>query len=261
MSQAAVDAALAAPELSQAVSYRAQHKPDAMAAAFQVAAEKGNPVAELQLAQLYHAGTDLQQDDDLADFWLRKSASQGLGEAQVTLAESFFARLSKTQDAAEGWYWLHLAEGQQRPAIWVMIGQVYLTGVTPPSAAEPQTVSDVIEDTSRAPDVTKALQYFQKAAKAGDENGALALCLFYMKGQGGTAPSPKDGQPWCDRAASTGNIEARKYSAASAQLPPPLPSPDEDSFFVVALQDIGDGVIILVYVAVDVLAHSGGFHV
>jgi TPR repeat protein len=257
-----VDKALAAPALRQAIIYRAEHKPDAMVSAFRSAAEAGNPVAELQLAELYRQGVDIQQDDDLADSWLQKAAAQGLGEAQVMLAERAFANPDGQQTPAAGWYWLMLAQTQQRPAIWTMIGQLYLAGVLPLSTAQAQSIPDLINDTSRTPDTADALTYFHRAADAGDESGELALCLFYMRGEGGTAPSPGTGKQWCDRAAARGNLEARKYSSTTAQLPTPLPSPDKDGPIVVALEYVGDGAILLVYGAFYLLAQCGGsgFH-
>jgi hypothetical protein len=241
LSQADVDKALAAPELHQAVTYRAEHKPDAMVAVFRTAAEAGNPIAELQLAQLYRQGINVQQDDDLADSWLRSAARQGLGEAQVMLAERAFANADGHQTPAAGWYWLLLAEAQQRPAIWTMIGKLYLAGVTPLSTDQAQAVPNLIKEPTRSPGTADALGYFHRAADAGDESGELSLCLFYMQGQGGTAPSPADGQQWCDRAAARGNMEAAKYSTVTAQLPAPLPATHRNGLIVAVLDDIGEG--------------------
>jgi hypothetical protein len=258
MSQAAVDAALAAPELSAAITAHAEHQPMVMVAAIRKAADAGNPIAQLQMAQLYHRGNILPQDETLALEWLRKSAEQGLGEAEVTLAEGYFAGQGQAQDPAEGWRWLRIAEAQERPAVWTMIGEVYLAGVTPVAASQPQSISDVIDATTRSPDSVEALAYFRRAAAAGDENGATALCLFYMQGQGGRQPSPRDGQPWCDTAVARGSLAARPY--ASKPFSPPLEQP---SRFNQVMASVLDGAATTAYIVLYLaflFAASGGFY-
>jgi hypothetical protein len=257
MSQAAVDDALQAPELAAAVSYRAEHKYDAMVTAFRTAAAQGNAIAQLQLAQLYHRGTVVPQDDDLADYWLYQAAEQGLGEAQVTLAESYFAGDGRWQNAAQGWRWLRVAEAQERPAVWAMVGEVYLAGVAPVPAQAPQSAAELMTMPRRERDTVAALHYFHRAAVAGDENGELALCLYYMEGRGGSAPSAKDGQPWCDRAAARGDMVARKYSTVASQLPEPLPQPGEDGLVMRVLTVAGQGAMILLFASFYVLANGG----
>ncbi|HWT96789.1 MAG TPA: tetratricopeptide repeat protein [Terriglobales bacterium] len=260
MSQAAVDEALQAPELAAAVDYRAQHKYDAMVTAFRTAAAQGNAIAQLQLAQLYHRGAVVSQDDDLADYWLHQAAEQGLGEAQVTLAESYFAGDGQWRNAARGWRWLRAAEAQERPAIWAMIGEVYLAGVAPVPAQAPQSPAELMAPARRERDTVAALHYFHRAAAAGDENGALALCLYYMQGPGyikggaGTTRSVKDGQPWCDQAAARGNMAARKYTTVSSRLPEALPQPDDPVATVLGY--IGQGTLVLIYVGLSILADA-----
>jgi|GEM_PF-5718694 len=254
MSQAEVDEALQAPELAAAVTYRAEHKYDAMVTAFRTAAAQGNAIAQLQLAQLYHRGTVVPQDDDLADYWLHQAAEQGLGEAQVTLAESYFAGDGRWQSAAQGWRWLRAAEAQERPAIWAMIGEVYLAGVAPVPSRAPQSATELMTMPRRERDTVAALHYFHRAAAADDENGELALCLYYMEGRGGSAPSAKDGQPWCDRAAARGNMAARKYTAVSSRLPEALP--ESDAPVATVLEYIGQGTLVLIYVSLYILANS-----
>jgi len=256
MSQAAVDEALKAPELAAAVTFRAERKYDAMVTAFRTVAAQGNAIAQLQLAQLYHRGTIVPQDDDLADYWLHQAAEQGLGEAQVTLAESYFAGDGQWQNAARGWRWLRAAEAQERPAIWAMIGEVYLAGVAPVPSQAPHSPAELMAINMRQHDTVAALHYFHRAAAAGDENGEFALCLYYMEGQGGTTPSAKDGQPWCDRAAARGNMAARRYTTVSSRLPEPLPQPGEDGPVVTVLNYLGQGTLVLIYVSLYILASS-----
>ncbi|HVI92117.1 MAG TPA: tetratricopeptide repeat protein [Dongiaceae bacterium] len=260
LSQESVDAALQAPELSQAVTARAEHRYDDMVSTLRTGAGHGNPVAQLQLAELYMRGTFVPQDQSEADRWLQAAAGQGLGEAQIILAERSFAGTDGKQDARQGWRWLRHAEGQERPAIWAMSGKIYLDGVVPvaPDSAQAVLASSVL--TARAPDTVAALYYFHRAADAGNVEGEMALCFFYMEGQGGQVPAAQLGQPWCDRAAARGNMDVRKYTAVRSQLPDPLPQPGADGPVLIVLKGVGQGMMTLALAALYILADSGGLH-
>lgn len=252
MSQQDVDQALMAPELARAVKARAEHQPQAMLEAFTAAAEQGNAVAQYQLAQLYRSGSLVPQDDKAAYDWARMAAEEGLGEAEIMLAENYLAGRGVTADRDTGLQWLRLAVAQDRPAIWVMAGKLHLTGVSSTAKTEPETVLPA--------DPEQARVLFQRAADIGNEEGELALCLYYMQGQRGSAPSPKTGQPWCDRAAARGNQEARRYTATQPALPQPSELPSgQDSLPVAILKGIGTGLIALIYVAAYLAASSGGY--
>jgi TPR repeat protein len=217
MSQADVDRALAAPEIALAVRARAAHQPAEMLRQFRLAADAGNAVAMYQLAQLYRQDGPVARDDKMAADYARMAAEEGLGEADVMLAEVYFTGRGKAADPQIAGQWLQLAEAQTRPRIWVMAGTLYLTGL--PAAASSATASTQ----SLSADPAKALALFHKAADLGNEDGEMALCLVYMKGRPGIPMSAKDGQPWCDRAAARGNLDARAFTTTAATLPPPLP--------------------------------------
>ncbi|HVJ40652.1 MAG TPA: tetratricopeptide repeat protein [Dongiaceae bacterium] len=256
LSQEQVDAALRAPELAQAVTYRAERKFDDMVAVLRASAGHDNPVAELQLAQLYARGEAVPRNEGQAERWLRKAAEQGMGEAQVTLAERYFAGQGGNQDALQGWHWLRIAEAQDRPAIWAMIGEVYLNGVVPVAADRAENVPAASPVVARAPDAVAALYYFQRAADADSEEGELALCLFYMQSRDGRAAAVQKGQPWCDRAAARGNMEVGKYTTVRAKLPDGPPQPGDGGPVLVILEAMGQGAMTLAYVALYILANS-----
>ncbi|HEX9448826.1 MAG TPA: tetratricopeptide repeat protein [Dongiaceae bacterium] len=271
MSQREVDEALTAPELARAVKDRAAYQPQAMVQEFRSAAEQGNAIAQYQLAQLYRQGTDVPQDDKVAFDYARMAAEEGLGEAEIMLAESYLAGRGVGADRDLGLQWLRLAEAQTRPAIWVMAGMLYLEGVSTAQAG--QMPGPTTGPTTGMPsgnpilalpaDPTKALSLFQRAADIGNENGELALCLVYMKGRVGSAPSPKDGQPWCDRAAARGNLEARNYSTVAPRLQPQeeptRPSPLADAVETV-LVDIGTGIAVILYIAIAAALAPGNHY-
>lgn len=111
---------------------------------------------------------------------------------------------------------------------------------------------------ARAPDAVAALYYFQRAADAGNVEGEMALCLYYMEGQAGQAPLAQNGQPWCDRAAARGNMEVRKYTTVRSQLPDPLPQSGADGPVLIVLKDIGQGTMTLALAELYILANSPG---
>jgi TPR repeat protein len=252
MSQQDVDLALMAPELARAVKARAEHQPDVMLRAFRSAATQGNAVAQYQLAQLYRGGTLVPRDDKAGFDYARMAAEEGLGEAEVMLAEVYFSGRGMVADPEIAGQWLRLAEAQPRPRIWVMAGTLHLTGL--PSAASSGAAS-----TQALPaDPARALALFHKAADQGNEDGELALCLVYMKGRSGIPASPKDGQPWCDRAAARGNQDARAFTATAPSLPqkPPSLASQVGDVVETTLVGVGEGVIAILMLAAWMAAGS-----
>lgn len=210
LSQQAVDDAANAPELTQAIRARAEHQPAEMARLLRQAADHGNPVAQLQLADLYRAGIGVSKDEKAAFAWALKSATQGLGEADVLLADSYFTGRGVVADPEIGWRWLHLAEEQERSAVWIRAAELYLAGVPRREQATEMTGPTSIKAVPANTD--KAIDLLHRAALAQDEDGEVALCLLYMKGAAGLAPSPQAGLVWCNRAAAKGDPMAKKYA-------------------------------------------------
>ena len=56
---------------------------------YQKSAEQGDPVAQKNLASMYHLGQGVQQDDEKAFDWLQKSALQRYGLAQLNLGYAY----------------------------------------------------------------------------------------------------------------------------------------------------------------------------
>jgi TPR repeat protein len=254
LSQEAVDEALRAPELTQAAIARAAHQPQAMARDLRAAAEQGNPIAQQQLGQLYRTGDGLARDDAAAFHWTKLAAEQGLGEAEVILAEHYFTGRGTPVQAAEGMRWLQLAKAQERPVIWVMAGQLHLTGAQPLAETVHSGTEAGKEATGLTPDPVEAVRLFRKAAETGSDAGEYAMCLAQMKGVGGLTASRADAQVWCDRAAARGNLDARQYSTAKPQLPGSDDDPARREWAAHLLYDIGFGMVYLVAAFVS----SGG---
>ena len=73
---------------------------------FLIAAEKGDPLAQLNLGLLYDRGQGMEQDREEAVKWYRRSAENGNSIAQINLASMYFEGTGVKQDdqTAAEWY-------------------------------------------------------------------------------------------------------------------------------------------------------------
>ncbi|SDA97667.1 tetratricopeptide repeat protein [Mesorhizobium qingshengii] len=91
---------------------------------FRVAADKGHPGAQNNLAAMYAEGKGgLLRDAALAAHWFRLSAEQGVPEAQYRLAGLYFSGDGVEKDAAEGMKWLRRAADQGLPMAQISFGK------------------------------------------------------------------------------------------------------------------------------------------
>jgi TPR repeat protein len=74
-----------------------------------VSAEKGNPVAQNNLAALYATGEGVSKDLKAAALWYGKAAEQGYAVAQHNLGGMFETGQGVDQDPATAAVWYNLA--------------------------------------------------------------------------------------------------------------------------------------------------------
>lgn len=79
------------------------------------AAEQGLAVAQNNLAFLYSSGQGVPRDNTQAAVWFRRAAEQGLGRAQILLAEFYEKGLGVPKDYLQAELWLRKAAEQN---IW-----------------------------------------------------------------------------------------------------------------------------------------------
>lgn len=95
----------------------------------QIQAEAGEPNAQLGLAGLYIEGKGTPKNDSKANYWLDKAARQGLREAQVMLADRYYAGVGTPRPYlahALKWY---IKAGEQGDAhAEAMAGKMYYHG-------------------------------------------------------------------------------------------------------------------------------------
>ena len=76
---------------------------------YQLAAQKGHPEAEFNLARLYSGGKGVKKDEEQAARWVSASATQGYAPAMASLGARYGAGNGVTQDDKRAYFWLTLA--------------------------------------------------------------------------------------------------------------------------------------------------------
>jgi uncharacterized protein len=76
---------------------------------FSKAAEKGEGLAQDELAFLYYNGDGIPQDYSQAAWWWRKAAEQRYEDAQYNLGYLYLNGLGVPQDYAEAYFWVNIA--------------------------------------------------------------------------------------------------------------------------------------------------------
>lgn len=194
-------------------------------AQLQKLAESGDPAAENELGARYGLGFDVEKDPTLSAEWFHKAAKQGYGRALFNIgAASYNGDAGGARSTAV--YWFLLAEdagdvtgkeavahmqSEMSPtdlnATYVLVGDGYARGV------------DIKQDYGRA------MQWYHKAADAGDATACHRIALFYAHGLG----VPQDNVEiihWLQRGADLGDPVAsydlgRAYEQGSAVPPDP----------------------------------------
>src|SRR5664280_1941542 len=152
-------------------------------AQLQKLAESGDPAAENDLGVRYQLGFDVEKNPTLSEEWLHKAAKQGYGEALFNIGVASYNgdRVAGTRRTAM--YWFLLAEdagdvsgkeavahmqSEMSPtnlnATYVLVGDGYEKGV------------DIKQD------YVRAMQWYHKAADAGDAAACHRIALLYANG-------------------------------------------------------------------------------
>jgi hypothetical protein len=76
---------------------------------YQLAAQKGHPEAEFNLARLYAGGHGVKKDEEQAARWVSASATQGYAPAMVNLGMRFATGSGVAQNEQRAYFWLTLA--------------------------------------------------------------------------------------------------------------------------------------------------------
>ena len=129
-------------------------------------AEAGDPAAQHELALLYLTGRGVQQDAQLAIYWLGQAAEQGFVMSQFGLGLRYMNGEGVEQDYAQALDWFILAAEQDLPEAAYHIGLFYANGW------------------GVAQDYLLAIDWTNRAADGGFLAAHFNLGVAYVLGQG-----------------------------------------------------------------------------
>ena len=131
---------------------------------FLKAADKGDEVAQKNIARYYRYGIAVEKDTGKAAEYYRKSANQGYIEAIVELAKMYRDGNCVEKDEAEALRWFEKAVEKGHTQSMIELASQYRKG------------SMVRKD------IDKAIHYYKLAAEKGDEQALLCLGDLYDEG-------------------------------------------------------------------------------
>ncbi len=160
----------------------------------QIAAEKGDAVAQCYLGLMYRDGSAYTPRDYAKSLmWIRKSAEQGNEIAMEELGYKYYEGLGVEQDYAEAMKWLKAAAGKGKETAYASIGIMYRDG-------------EGVEV-----DCSQAEKAFLQGAKAGNAYSAFLLGQLYA-GYMKPAESQK-AMDWYRKASDMGSYRANEVLA------------------------------------------------
>ncbi len=218
-------------------------KPDAAFGAFQRGlyitalnlarprAEAGDAAAQTLIAEIYSRGLGVPRDDSEANKWYSRAAEQGVAEAQFRYAMAIIEGdvVGEGKDAALRMLKLAADQGnrlaqfnfaqltvQRKPgAQSTALAVDYYEKAARAGLADAQYAMSQVYDTGtggRSRDQKLARQWLELAAKQNYDTAQLDLATWLVEGRGG----PRDldaGFGWMKRAAEAGNVAAQNRLA------------------------------------------------
>jgi TPR repeat protein len=91
-------------------------------------AEKGDPIAQKRVGDMYAEGKGVVQDDTTAMMWFQRSANQGNAAAQYNVGASYAEGLGVARDDGEAAKWFGRAAEQGMALAQINLGLLYAAG-------------------------------------------------------------------------------------------------------------------------------------
>lgn len=191
-----------------------------------LAAEKGDPEAQYQLAAAYDEGIGVEENFDRAANWYAKAAGQGHAAAQNALGFAYQQGRGVGRDYAEAMQWFRKAAAQDFPSAMNNIGFMYDSGTGVPKnpieavrwyrkgAMLGDAVSQAnlgiayMDGEGVAEDAEEGLKWLETAAEGGSDNAMVTLAGIYLEGTS-AGKDPSEAFKWYHQAAEMGNAEAQ----------------------------------------------------
>ena len=153
------------------------------------AAEKGDAVAQYNLALSYEEGKEVKQDYKKAFEWYSKSAKKGYMPAQTSLGVMYAKGLGLKQDYKKAFEWYSKAAQKGYSVAQYNLAVMYEFGH------------------GLKQDYKKAAEWYEKAAKQGYAPAQSRLSFLYMLGQGVNQDNKK-ALELCNEAIQSGYVPA-----------------------------------------------------
>jgi hypothetical protein len=131
-----------------------------------IAADHGDPIAQMQIGDLYFDGRGVPQNHREAARWYQKAAEQGLAEAQIVLGSMYRNGEGIQQDDVRAVHWFRKAADRGWAIAQYELGYMYLNG----------------RGTER--DRARAFYLWHKAADQGEARAQRNLAVVYFNGDG-----------------------------------------------------------------------------
>ena len=127
------------------------------------AAENGDAEAQCKLADAYFLGNGMEQDEQKAVEWFRKSAEQGHAVAEYALGNCYLLGRGIEKDEAEAFRWFLKSAEHGYALAQYTVGSCYMAGLGVSSDQE------------------KGVQWLQKAAAQGEPHAKMTLIAMGAK--------------------------------------------------------------------------------
>ncbi len=169
---------------------------------YQKSAAHGLAAAQFDLGLSYlKAGQGVGRDPSMGAVWLRKAADQGFAPAQNQLGVCFFLGTGVAQSDEEAFKWFERAATQNLPKGLFNLGNAYLEG------------------RGVARDSAQGLSYLRRAAEKGFPRAQYRLALLLYKGVE-VSKDEVEAFEWALRASRRGNVPATRLAEEITALLP-----------------------------------------
>ena len=155
-------------------------------------ADKGDVLAQYELARRYEYGNDMDQDKEMALYWYRKAAEGGSIPAASKLSWIYSSATGKvvTRDYVEAERWCRIAAEAGDPSAQCRMGWLYELGYGGLEKNYPE-----------------ALKWYTLAAENGNATGMANLGNMYLNGRA-VEKNYEIARQWIEQAAKQGNAYA-----------------------------------------------------
>ncbi|KAJ3297925.1 hypothetical protein HK104_011385 [Borealophlyctis nickersoniae] len=202
-------AAIAGHPASQAVGVVGVEKNEAKAVEwYQKAADQGNQIGQFNLGHCYEHGIGVAKDERRAVEWYEKAAKQGHDVGQYNLGFCYQNGRGVAKDETRAVEWYEKAAKQGHALGQYNLGRCYHYGKTKRgrwSGTKKQRNRD--NGFGVGKDETRAVEWYEKAAKQGHALGQYNLGTCYHYGTG-VAKNETRAVEWYRKAAAQGNTKA-----------------------------------------------------